>query len=174
MNPKYQEQYDDGKASENRFKSIIESYGKSVVEATRKQNIEDHIDFFIGDSDNYVSVDVKGPKGKDRTDPNKKVKPLSETWTWVEFKNVNGDPGWLYGKANYIAFEVEEGFLIVKRTDLISFCQEHVDMKTIVENAWEGKYRLYTRKKFKRSDEISYIELYKINGAILLHDKDKS
>jgi hypothetical protein len=173
MNPLYKQQYDDGKVSEDRFCRIISSYGKKISEATKKQNIEDHIDFFIGGSDDsVVSVDVKGPKGKDRNDPNKRVKPINESWTWVEYKNVIGNPGWLYGKADYIAFEVLEGFLVVKRLNLLSYCDSVIDKSNHVVNSWDAKYKIYTRTKYDKFDEISYIDVSKIPNSILLNDKD--
>ena len=32
---------------------------------------------------------------------------------WCEFKNVAGDPGWMYGKADIIAFDMPEGVGLV-------------------------------------------------------------
>jgi len=46
--------------------------------------------------------------------------PIGVQGIWVEFKNVLGKPGWLYGKANYIAFVHEDDTIyLVRRTDLL-------------------------------------------------------
>jgi hypothetical protein len=172
MNPLYKQQYDDGDNSEQRFKRIMESYGKTVKESTEEQNMFDHIDFFIHDNGIVYSVDVKGPKGKNRQDPNKAAKPANVSWNFVEFKNIKGNPGSLYGKADFIAFEVTEGFVIANRKSLINYCDTVVDKNTFVDRAEYAKYKMYSRTKWGNKDEISYIEISKIPGAKLLNDKD--
>jgi len=75
----------------------------------------------------------------------------------VEFKNVRGNDGWLYGKATYIAFELVDEFIIVQTTDLAKLCEKLVDKKKRVSKAKDALYSLYTRKGQK--DEISIIKL---------------
>lgn len=172
MNPLYKQQYDEGDNSEQRFKRILESYGKTIKKSTEDENIFDHIDFFINDNGIVYSVDVKGPKGKNRKDPNKAPKPFKESWNSVEFKNVNGNPGSLYGKADFIAFEVVEGFFVANRKILVEYCERVVDRNTFVGKAEYAKYKVYSRTQWGKKDEISYIEIAKIPNAKLLVDKD--
>ena len=68
-----------------------------------------------------VPVDVKAPKRVRRSDP----RPSSE-FMWVETRNVRGKPGWVHGKADYIAQEVEgRGFLLLDRARLAAFAERY-------------------------------------------------
>ena len=75
--------------------------------------------------------------------------------TWVESKNVRGRPGWVYGKADYIAFEQPEPWVIVDRTRLVGFMRDKIadNGSALVEHAKDALYRLYSRKN--RADVIS-------------------
>ena len=71
---------------------------------------------------------------------------------WVEFKNVQGKPGWLYGGATIIAFDIPEegGFSIVDREELAFFCEKHVS------TSWSNKKDAYL-KKYTRKDREDVI-----------------
>ena len=101
---------------------------ESVDAAT---DMRDHIDAYVSvlrdvdDDDSlaryYCSVDVKAPKRVRRSDP----RPSSEIM-WVETKNVRGKPGWVHGKADLIAQEIEgRGFLVLSRPALARFAEAH-------------------------------------------------
>ena len=65
---------------------------------------------------------------------------------WCEFLNVQGNPGWLYGGAGIIAFEMPEegGFSVVKRKELALWCEENVD-DVIVRDKRDSYLKKYTR-----------------------------
>ena len=73
---------------------------------------------------------------------------------WVEFHNVAGKRGWLYGEADKIAFEREKDFVIVDRIALTKFCEKAV-APIFVASAGEALYKIYRRKS--RKDVISKV-----------------
>jgi hypothetical protein len=83
-----------------------------------------------------------------------------DTWIWVEFNNVNGNDGWLYGEADYIAFERRNNFTLVNRLDLVKIAEELVDLDARVSSSKLAKYKSYRR--YGRSDLIAMMELDKI------------
>ena len=102
----------DGRRAEDNFVRIFtRRFSVAPIPATEKQNKQDHIDFFMEipakDGIHRATVDVKSWK-------------RDNTYVWVEFVSY-GKLGWLYGKADYIGFELptEDGFVMVKRTALI-------------------------------------------------------
>ena len=105
------------------------------------------------------TVDVKAMKRIDRNDPTPQDK-----YVFVEFKNVKGRNGWLYGKANFIAFQTHQGFLLVQRKGLVTHCEQVVNMNERVNDPYMSHYKVYTRKG--REDLISLIELNGIPSEI--------
>lgn len=122
-----------------------------------------HIDYWLAMSSNGKKwgVDVKGNNLPDEI--------------WVEFKNVQGKPGWLYGGAAIIAFDIPEegGFSIVDREELAFFCEKHVSKET-VSNKRDAYLKRYTRKD--RQDVISILKLHDIKNLmsyrVWLYSKD--
>jgi len=153
---KFKKSIEEGLQGEKRFKTIIESFDLTARESSFKENVHDHIDFFIkGKTETLIgfnfSVDVKARKRKSRDSDE-----YDDEYTWIEFKNVQGKRGWLYGKADKIAFEVDEGFLMVDREELVRWCDKKVDFKKSVRSAYAAIYKVYTRKG--REDLISRIK----------------
>lgn len=75
------------------------SLSSSIIEeASKEDDIYRHIDIWVGAN----SFDVKAAKKTNRSDllPNYDIH-------WIELRNVHGDKGWLFGQADYIAFELE-------------------------------------------------------------------
>ena len=75
----------------------------------------------------------------------------------MEFKNVRGNSGSLWGKADYIAFEQKEYFLICKRTDLINWLKGKIINKTFVNYSKDAMYRYYQR--IGRQDVITMVRI---------------
>lgn len=73
-----------------------------------------HIDLFYTKNDKTYSIDVKSMKKSNRKDatPDDQIH-------WIELQNVRGNPGWIYGKADFIAFELMNSWLIISRKKLI-------------------------------------------------------
>jgi len=108
--------------------------------SSRAEDIFMHVDYWHGD----LGVDVKGNNLPDEI--------------WVEFKNVRGEPGWVFGEATYIAFDMPEvhGFVMVKREELQKYCKKNVDFSGVVAKSKAYK-RCYTRKD--RKDLITKLVL---------------
>ena len=158
----FKKSVEEGLQGERRFRAIIESFGLTATEATFKENVHDHIDFFVkGKTESLrdfgFSVDVKARKRKSRSSDE-----YDDKYIWVEFKNVRGKKGWLYGKADKIAFETERGFLMVDRAELAKWCEEKVDFKRFARKAHTAIYKVYTRKG--REDLISRIKIDDVRG----------
>lgn len=145
----------DGLSVEKRFEKWCVKRGNRVYEPPKQVNIEDHIDVIIYDKkDNRHTADIKAQKRIHRSSD----KQLS--WTWVEFTNVNGKAGWLYGKADYIIFSLNKGWLFVKLNKLKDLSERLVDMDTIVKTPQAAKYKIYQRPG--RKDKIALIEIGEI------------
>jgi len=99
-----------------------------------------------------ISVEIKAMKRISRASP----EPQSE-WLWVEFRNVSGGLGWLYGDATLLATEVETGFYLLYLKSLRSWAEFKVDRESKVANPNHAQYTSYSRKN--RKDEMSLINL---------------
>jgi hypothetical protein len=155
----FREQFLVGQEAFELFKQIAENKGFMTRKASRKEDIYDHIDIFLTKEDIELSVDVKAMKKISRSDDTSQ-----DTYTYVEFKNVKGNPGWIYGKANLIAFETNDSFLLVDRVKLVEHCESVIDFNAKVKKATDSLYKIYSRSG--RSDLISMIGLYSIPKVI--------
>lgn len=141
-----------GDSAESQFKKIAKKLGNHVIDANLMEQIN-HIDFHILNiKGEKYTVDVKSRKKIKRKDNH-----VDDDVIWIEFKNVQGKKGWLYGAANFIAFEREDSFLIVSRPALAKFCEKTVDLSQINVNI---KYPLYTGyQRYGRQDLLSLIKV---------------
>ncbi len=137
---------------ENKFVKSCEAINYKCISSDDNTNIYKHIDFFIIRPDGTkTTVDVKGGNHLNVI--------------WVEFKNVRGDIGWLYGDAELIAFDMPEMicFLILKRIELLK------KSESIVEKVFVGKLeankKLYQRNG--RQDVISRLEFSDIEDIVI-------
>lgn len=93
-----------GKQTEKAFSKIL----SNVTFSSENEDITEHWDLSTN-----LKIDVKGLKKRNRSDDS-----VDERIHWVEIKNVNGDVGWLYGDADYFAFELHNYWIIVDKIDL--------------------------------------------------------
>jgi hypothetical protein len=135
-----------GRVAEVRFVRAARSKGMTVTKSSHTEDIHQHIDYWLAMSPEGKKhgVDVKGNNLPDEI--------------WVEFKNVRGNPGWMYGGATIIAFDMPEegGFSIVDRQELALFCEKHVSDEQ-VRNKKDAYLKKYTRKD--REDVITRLNL---------------
>lgn len=138
---------DIGNKTEDLFIIACTKLGYACTKSDKNTDMYDHIDFFIERPSGRTSVDVKGKNTKD--------------CIWVEFKNVLGNNGWLYGKAQYIAFDMPElgGFVMVGRKELADRCEQIVE-KVFVDKI-DALRKFYQREN--RMDIISQIILKDIS-----------
>ena len=142
-----------GRVAEVRFVRAARNKGLLVTKSNHTEDIHEHIDYWLamsGEGQRW-GVDVKGNNLPDEI--------------WVEFKNVNGKKGWLYGGANIIAFDMPEegGFSIVDRQELAFFCEKHV-RNEFVDHKRDAYLKKYTRKD--REDVISILKLHDIKNLM--------
>ena len=124
-----------GKRKEKEFASLF----KDVIYSSEEQDIKEHWDL-------AVKYDVKMIKRKNRRGD------FDENIHWVELKNVNGDKGWLFGKADFFSFELEDYWVVVKKDDLISLVKE----KCKERKMGKGLYLLYQRSG--RKDLVTMVK----------------
>lgn len=151
----YKESIEQGQSAEDKFFRLAKLRGFQIHPATGMEQF-DHVDFHLTseeeDGSMNAMVDVKARKRVKRRD----VDPQDE-WIWVEFKNVRGKDGWLYGLADFIAFEREEDFVLSFRKELVDWCESHVDLSNKVFSPDQAEYVTYTRKG--KQDVISMVRM---------------
>ena len=142
-----------GQRAEVCFKGLAERRGYTVIQTSTASNIREHIDFILArdDEPDKTAVDVKARK---------KVSRYSDEYddenVWIEFNNVRGNPGWLYGKADKIAFERAFDFVLVDRESLKEYCEATVS-PVVVKSTAEAIYKSFQREG--RKDVISRVPM---------------
>lgn len=150
-----------GRRAEELFSTLAQREGWSITPSPREANMHEHWDFEIIKDGYRRKVEVKALKRQSRGDD-----ALNPDWVWIEFRNVRGEAGWLFGKSNWIAFETQSSFLVVDRHDLYQLVRRSVDRKTSVDSAREAKYKTYTRAG--RPDQIAQVQLADIRKIKVL------
>jgi hypothetical protein len=148
-----------GEKAELLFSKIAIQKGWKVTPAPSRSNIDEHWDLLLEKGEKKFMIDVKAMKRLSRNDPQ-----VQDEWLWIELHGVRiQDPGWLLaGKADLIAFEKKNSFLIVKRTDLIDLLPTLVDYNKTVNRAGDAQYKIYSRTN--RPDKITLIETEKLKN----------
>ena len=156
----YKQSILEGLTAEKEFSRLAKIRGFKVEPATGMEQF-DHIDFHLtsDEEDGIMTamVDVKSRKRISRSN-----KEFQDDLVWIEFKNVRGKDGWLYGIADFIAFEIEDNFILSFRKELVDWCESHIDTKTKVSNPEDALYFGYTRKG--KQDLLSLIRMKDIEN----------
>lgn len=144
-----QRMYQDGLIDETLVMEAVQhTLGGTCEKSTLKEDMRDHVDFWWDSpKKGRIGVDVKGIKKKSRQD-----KEVDDTIHWIELLNVQGNPGWIYGKSTYIAFRTKKNILFVKTKLLQDFANNKVIGKEIVHANPKDFYIPYQR--FGRKDMI--------------------
>jgi hypothetical protein len=155
-----------GEKAEELFATIARQAGWQVSPSSKDENIDEHWDFHIAKGEEKFKVEVKSAKRIHRND-----KGIQFEYTWVEIHGVRPkDTGWLFGKADLIAFEKEVSFILVKRLDLLVVVNKKVNLVAKVRDPKIALYKIYTRggRKDKLTllrasdiEEIKFMELKK-------------
>jgi hypothetical protein len=129
--------------------------------------MNEHWDYKLIDSTGReIKVEVKAMKKIRRSDPT-----TQDKYTWIEIHGVREwDKGWLFGgKADLIAFETKNSFVLVDRKRLINFVIKNLSEEVVyspeeaLQKDEEGKYKKYRRRKNQKiSDELILIEVDKL------------
>jgi hypothetical protein len=152
-------EFSEGKITESRFARLF----ATAVSSSKEEDIKQHWDVEVSYRSSLKKVDVKGLKRQNRYDPFP-----NENFHWVELENVLGGKhsGWVYGQADYIAFETNDYWFMVERLVLVNFIEEKVIGKTIEKT--KDPYTLYQRAG--RKDvvvKVKTIDLIRICDDIL-------
>jgi hypothetical protein len=125
----------------------------------------DHLKVINVLSGDDYKIDVKAiPKGQQ-----------SHSWRWVEFRNVRGDRGWMYGDSDFIAFEYGEYWIIVPTRSLQLLCETKLDPSPIDGRAWSANpqpYRLHQRED--RQDQVMMVPVVDLCWIGIIIQKPKS
>lgn len=115
-------------ASEVVFKECASRVGWAYLhKSTKSEDCFQHIDCYVRDRDgNKISVDLKGLK-----------RDVKNGRVLVELQNVQGQKGWLFGKADLIAFQVgADRFLVCRRNDLFQLVKKLTNMQVFVKSGF--------------------------------------
>ena len=141
-----------GQKAEQAFARLAMQRGWKVEPASEAANMDDHYDYVISKGDQTLKVEVKGKKRVSRSDTG-----TQDELIWVELHGVREkDPGWLFGKADLIAFELSDSFRIVKRVDLVKVINGLLDFNARVNKPEEALYKQYSRPG--RHDSLTMIK----------------
>ena len=127
----------NGMRAEAYFALLAEERGYTVRESSVEEDRTSHIDLYITLDGETRSVDVKSKRNVGRRSGNE--------YTWVEFVNVSGRRGSLYGKADFIAFERDRDFLIVERKAFTDWAGSVVKISDTVGKDGDALYKAYCR-----------------------------
>jgi hypothetical protein len=147
-----------GEQAENLFAALAKNSGWRVSPSSKDQNIDEHWDFLIEKEGLEFKVEVKGRKRIRRVDDE-----AQSDFTWVELHGVRPkDPGWLFGRADLIAFEKEDSFILVKKADLLTLVNKKVNLVAKVNNPKEAVYKIYSRRG--RKDKLTLLPMNDIRS----------
>lgn len=141
---------------ENEFVTLKEFDNLEKIKATDNENKLEHWDWKIGN----VKYDVKSQKKINRFDNN----PSNE-YTYVEFITY-GHRGWIYGKADKIAFEFCDSFIIVDREELFNLVSDNMTSTETFSRPME--YNFYKRT---RKNSYDLLVLVPIHDIVEISDK---
>ena len=70
---------------------------------------------------------------------------------WIEYNNTyNGKKGWIHGEADFIAFELNKTFLVVKLRELKKLCDKLINKNIPAKSSEEALYYFWTRPEHRR------------------------
>jgi hypothetical protein len=153
-----------GNNAEDSFARLAAQRGWKVSAAAKEQNIDEHWDFLIEKEGQSFKVEVKSEKRIQRGDHNSQAE-----FVWVELRNVRGKVGWLFGRADWIAFENQDVFVFVERLELLKVVNQKVDLVAKVRSAKEALYKIYTRDG--RKDKLTLLPVRDIEAIAFMEWK---
>jgi hypothetical protein len=156
-----------GENAEHLFIILAIKLGWKVSASSKNENIDEHWDYLIEKGSDTFKAEVKSRKRVSRNDDG-----LQSDLTWIEIHGVRPkDTGWLFGKADLIAFEKEKSFVLVKRLDLLALVNKKVNLVAKARTPKDALYKIYARagRKDKLTllpisdiEEIKFIEWNKV------------
>jgi len=142
-----------GQEVETSFGDILDRRGIKYREATLDEQYQ-HFDYVT----DRGTIDVKARKKINRSDNSEQ-----DELVWLEFKNTAGNRGWLTSDVDFIAFEREEDFVLVRRQSL---CQMAIDKCNLDDKVSRGSEALY--KGYQRSGRRDLLSIIKMEDILKL------
>lgn len=106
------------KEAEVAFATMAAKQGYEVTHSSRMADYIEHWDYIIKKADKSLKIEVKSQKKFSRHHST----GFMEDYAWVELHGVTkNNMGWLYGKADLIAFETKDSFILVPKDGLRNF-----------------------------------------------------
>ena len=143
-----------GSETENLFLEVLRRKDSKAFISNLQEDSLNHIDIITSDGKSY---DVKSRKKTSRAN-----KETQDDLIWIEYQNVRGFRGWLFGDADYVVFERKKDFVVIPRKDLIKVCKILVNDKRFVVESKYALYKMYQRKG--RKDLLTMIKMSDILG----------
>ena len=164
-----QKNIDSGLREEEIFQKCVQHFKKlPCIKSSDKEDRFKHIDFHIG---NGWSVDVKQHKRIHASD-----KEVSNTHTWIELKNINGNLGWIDGYATHIAYSFTTHYKLFNRAQLRDYIFSKVDIHDYKVKTMEHPtpYQVYNRSRFQ--DRVVLVPIQDLidNVHFVTLDRDES
>lgn len=116
-----------GTQAERSFVQLCSVAEYPIRSATLYENTVLHYDYVVRHPDlEYVRIEVKSIKSRRRgLPPDPRV-------IFIELKDIHGNAGWLYGRADFIAFQQLDGFMMIPRTKLVKLAETYLQEFRIV------------------------------------------
>ena len=147
-----------GMSAEKRFKQLSESSNLFMRLSTPAEDRREHFDLVLKPP--FGRVDVKSRKRISRSD----AEPTDDL-VWAELKGVNNTPGWLFGgKADYMAFEEADGFLLVPRETMAEHVKDCIKRKfsCTTRDPRMATHKIYSRNN--RHDQLILVPRPDLRG----------
>jgi hypothetical protein len=153
-----------GTRAEQHFEYILMSNNLVFRPAKTNEEHKFHYDYVVANFLNckLCKIEVKATKA-----PRRGQAPDSSI-LYLEIKSVGGYPGWIYGSADYIAFQIDEKFILFCRYDLVEYVENTQDKMPIIKKSGivgtrygrKGRRDLVAIYDMKLiMDSLKYIEL---------------
>jgi len=154
-----------GEKAEAHFAAAARRQGWKVSPSARDENIDEHWDYQIEKGEEKYKVEVKSAKRVHREDDQ-----IQFDHTWVEIHGVRPkDAGWLFGKADLIAFEKQNSFMLVRRMDLLKVVNKKVNLVAKVRDPQAALYKIY--KRDGRKDKLTLLPVRDIEEIKIMEWK---
>ena len=126
----------DGNRAESEFVDAVlhRKPNTVVMKSSTDQDRNGHFDFLVND----YKVDVKARKNMGVLNHD------FQKYCVLELQDVYGKRGWLYGDADYIAFEITNFFVVCPRLELVDYVEKHVKDEFVIDSN-DAINKKYTR-----------------------------